>query len=130
MVGQSSGRLPGCSVGPMLQGAAAGDAGHHGGQRQRRELQKALADAVHDGVAEIPGLALAQPPGAGRHQAAARPGQLDVERHAEAEPVGHRRHAIHAGAQRHVVEEHVAAVLQRAVQVEFAMAVALPAVEP
>ena len=113
-----------------LHRAAGGDARHHRGQRQRRELEVALADAADDGVADVPRLALRDAPVARRHQALARARQLDVELDAEAEAVRHRGDVVDAGAPRRLEEEHVAAVLQAAVQIERAVAVLAPAMEP
>ncbi|CAM3768583.1 hypothetical protein ROMU108268_02570 [Roseomonas mucosa] len=112
-----------------LHRPAGGEAGGHRGQGERGELIEALADAMHDGVAQVPGLALLQAPFAGGHEAAARARQLDLQVHPHAEALGHGGDAVDAGALGHLVEEDVAGEFERVAHVDRAMAVARPAVE-
>ena len=112
-----------------LHRAAGGDPGGVGGELQRRHRDEALADAGIDGVAAVPVMSLGAAQRRGRDLPGALVRQLDVERGAEAERVRGGGDRLHAGATRHLVEEHVAGELDAAMQVERAMAVLGPAME-
>lgn len=112
-----------------LHRPAGGETGGHRGQGERGELVEALPDAMDDGVAEIPGLALLQAPFAGGDEAAARAGKLDLQVDAQAEPLRHGGDAVDAGALGHLVEIDVAGEFERVAHVDRAVAVARPTVE-
>ncbi len=92
------------------------------GELHRRDLHVALADAVDQGLARVPGLAAraALPLGV-RDQAVALARQVDARLGVEAEAAQEFRHRAHAQAQRQVVEHHVAGLGDRVGEIDLAV---------
>src|ERR1700733_12774430 len=95
-----------------------------------RPGQPSASDPAYDGVAKLPGMALADPPVLGRHQANALTGDVDVKFGSHPKPMRHRRNPIDARFQRDLIEVYIATILERLMQIERTMAAFIPTVKP
>src|SRR5271157_2002465 len=75
-------------------------------------------------------MALANAPLPRGHETGARPRQVDRQFGAHAKAMRHGRDAVDTGATRHLVEVHVATVLDATAQIESAVTALPPAMEP
>src|SRR3546814_16306859 len=107
---------------PRYHLPAAGDAGHHGGELQRRGEHKALPDRGDQRLAALPGLAdIGQLPIARSDEAAPLAVEVDADLFAKTELPGHGRDVVAATLAGNLVEIDVEDVLQAVMLLDTAM---------
>src|SRR6266404_1794238 len=110
--------------------AAIGDPCRHDTELQRCCLDKSLTDGIHESLALMPRFAdCGFLPGTVRDEARFFTRQIDPGRLAKAELTRHRCNRVNADSTPHLVEVHIAGVLQRVSHGLCSMAFSAPTME-